>query len=63
MKKKNIRFNYETISIVKRGKLIEYTRELASLLTEEEFIEIMMIYGKVIDRLSIELENKEWIYN
>ena len=63
MKEKNIRFNYETISIVKRGKLIEYTRELASLLTEEEFIEIMMIYGKVIDRLSIELENKEWIYN
>ena len=56
MKEENIRFNYETISIVKRGKLIEYTRELASLLTEEEFDEIMMVYKKVTDRLLAEVE-------
>lgn len=58
MKEENIRFNYETISIVKRGKLIEYTRELASLLTKEEFDEIMMVYKKVIDRLWNELEKQ-----
>ena len=58
MKEENIRFNYETISIVKRGKLIEYTWELASLLTKEEFDEIMMVYKKVIDRLWNELEKQ-----
>ena len=41
---------YETIDTVKQRDLIETTRNLGRLLTEEEFIEIMMIYKKVIDR-------------
>ena len=50
MKEENIRVNYETIDIVKQRELIEVTRDLGRLLTEEEFKEIMMIYKKVIDR-------------
>ena len=41
---------YETIDTVKQRDLLETTRNLARLLTEEEFNEIMMIYKKVIDR-------------
>ena len=43
--------DYETIDIVKQRVLIETTRDLGRLITEEEFKEIMMIYKKVIDRL------------
>ena len=45
---------YETIDIVKLRDLLETTRNIGSLLTEEEFNEIMMIYKKVIDRYWIE---------
>ena len=41
---------YETIDTVKQRDLLETTRNLGRLLTEEEFIEIMMVYKKVIDR-------------
>ena len=47
---------YETIETVKQRDLLETTRNLARLLTEEEFNEIMMIYKKVIDRLWDEIE-------
>ena len=41
---------YETIDIVKQRELIETTRNIGRLLSEEEFNEILMIYKKVIDR-------------
>ena len=41
MKEENIRVNYETIDIVEQRELIEITRDLGRLLTEEEFDEIM----------------------
>ena len=55
MKEENIRVNYETITIVKQRELIEITRDLGRLLTEEDFEEIMLVYKKVIDRLCDEL--------
>ena len=42
--------NYESINTEKQRVLIQTTRNLARLLTEEELDEIMMIYKKVIDR-------------
>ena len=42
---------YETIDVVKQRNLLEITRNIGRLLTEEEFNEIIMIYKKVIDRL------------
>ena len=42
---------YEIIDTVKLRDLLETTRNLGRLLTDEEFNEIMMIYKKVIDRL------------
>ena len=42
---------YETIDTVKQRDLLEITRLIGRLLTEEEFNEIIMIYKKVIDRL------------
>ena len=47
---------YETIDIVKLRDLLETTRNLGRLLSEEEFNEIMMVYKKVIDRLCDESE-------
>ena len=47
---------YETIDTVKQRVLLQNTKNLARLLTEEEFNEIMMIYKKVIDRLCDETE-------
>ena len=41
---------YETIDTVKQRDLLEITRNIGRLLTEEEFNEIMLIYKKVIDR-------------
>ena len=40
---------YETIDIVKLRDLLETTRNIGRLLTEEEFNDILMIYKKVID--------------
>ena len=56
MKEENIRVNYKTIDIVEQRDLLETTRILGRLLTEEEFDEIMMVYKKVIDRLWKEME-------
>ena len=42
--------DYETIDTVKQRVLLQTTRNIGRLLTEEEFNEIMMIYKKVIDR-------------
>ena len=41
---------YETMDIVKLRDLLDTTRNIGRLLTEEEFNEIMMVYKKVIDR-------------
>ena len=43
--------DYETIDTVKQRDLLETTRNIVRLLTEEEFNEILIIYKKVIDRL------------
>lgn len=58
MKEENIRVNYKTIDIVKQRDLLETTRNLGRLLTEEEFDEIMMVYKKVTDRLLAEVEKQ-----
>ena len=58
MKEENTRVNYETIDIVEQRDLLETTRNLGRLLTEEEFDEIMMVYKKVIDRQWNELEKQ-----
>ena len=58
MKEENIRVNYETIDIVEQRDLLETTRNLGRLLTEEEFDEIMMVYKKVTDRLLAEVEKQ-----
>ena len=50
MKEENIIVNYETIDTVKQRDLLETTRKLGRLLTEEEFNEIMIVYMKVIVR-------------
>ena len=42
---------YETIDTVKQRDLLEATRNIGRLLTEEEFNEIMIVYKKVIDRV------------
>ena len=42
---------YETIDTVKQRDLLETTRNIGRLLTEEEFNEIIMSYKKVIDRV------------
>ena len=47
---------YETIDTVKHRDLLEITRNIGRLLTEEEFNEIMTIYKKVIDRLGDDYE-------
>ena len=56
MKEENITVNYKTIDIVEQRGLLEITRSLVRLLTEEEFNEIMMIYKRVTDRLLTEAE-------
>ena len=58
MKEENIRVNYKTIDIVEQRGLLEITRNLGRLLTEEEFDEIMMIYKRVTDRLLTEAEKQ-----
>ena len=59
MKEENIRVNYKTIDVVEQRGLLEITRNLGRLLTEEEFDEIMMVYKKVINRLLAEVEKQE----
>ena len=58
MKEENIRVNYKTIDIVEQRGLLEITRDLGRLLTEEEFDEIVMVYKKVTDRLLDEVEKQ-----
>lgn len=58
MKEEKIRVNYKTIDIVEQRGLLEITRNLGRLLTEEEFDEIMMVYKKVTDRLLTEVEKQ-----
>ena len=58
MIEENIRVNYKTIDIVEQRGLLEITRDLGRLLTEEEFDEIMMVYKKVTDRLLGEIEKQ-----
>ena len=58
MKEENIRVNYKTIGVVEQRGLLEITRDLGRLLTEEEFNEIMMIYKRVTDRLLTEAEKQ-----
>ena len=47
---------YEPIDTIKQRDLLEITRNIARLLTEEEFNELMNIYKKVIDRLCNEID-------
>ena len=58
MKEENTRTDYKTIDIVELRGLLEITRSLGRLLTEEEFNEIMMIYKRVIDKLLTEAEKQ-----
>ena len=58
MEEENITVNYKTIDIVKQRGLLEITRDLGRLLTEEEFDEIMMVYKKVTDRLLTKAEKQ-----
>ena len=58
MKEENITINYKTIDIVKQRGLLEITRDLGRLLTEEEFNEIMMVYKEVANRLLTEAEKQ-----
>ena len=50
--------DYETIDTVKQRDLLDTTRNIVRLLTEEEFNEIMTVYKKVIDREWNEIVNK-----
>lgn len=58
MKEENIKINYETIGVVEQRNLIEAARDLGRAMTEEEYISIMLVYKKVIDRLTIEAEKQ-----
>ena len=58
MEEENIRVNYKTIGVVEQRGLLEITRDLGRLLTEEEFNKIMMIYKRVTDRLLTEAEKQ-----
>lgn len=58
MKEENIKINYETIGVMEQRNLIEAARNLGRAMTEEEYISIMLVYKKVIDRLTIEAEKQ-----
>ena len=49
---------YETIDTVKQRDLLEITRNIGRLLTEEEFNEIMMFYKIVLDRVKGDVYNE-----
>lgn len=58
MKEEYIKINYKSIGIKEQRQLFELA-SLNKALTHEEYMEIVMIYKKVIDRLEKELpENK-----
>lgn len=58
MKEENIVVNYETIGAAEQKNLIEAARNLSKAMTKEEYISVMLIYQKVIDRLVIEAKNQ-----
>ena len=58
MKEENVKINYETIVVVEQRNLIVAARDLGRAMTEEEYISIMLVYKKVIDRLTIEAEKQ-----
>lgn len=58
MKEENVKINYETIGVVEQRNLIEAARDLGRAMTEEEYLSIMLVYKKVIDRLTIEAEKQ-----
>lgn len=58
MKEENVKINYETIGVIEQRNLIEAARDLGRAMTEEEYISIMLVYKKVIDRLTIEAEKQ-----
>ena len=51
---------HDGISIVEQRQLIELTRGLMSALTKEEFLQIVRVYNKAINRLT-EQAKKEGI--
>lgn len=58
MKEEYIKINYKSIGIAEQRQLFDFTA-LNKALTHEEYMEIVMIYKKVVDRLAKELpENK-----
>ena len=58
MKEENVKINYETIGVMEQRNLIEAARNLGRAMTEEEYVSIMLVYKKVIDRLTIEAEKQ-----
>lgn len=58
MKEENVKINYETIGVVEQRNLIEAARDLGRAMTEEEYVSIMLVYKKIIDRLTIEAEKQ-----
>ena len=58
MKEENIQINYETIGVVEQRNLIEAARDLGRAMTEEEYISVMLVYQKVINRLTIEAKKQ-----
>ena len=58
MKEENIKINYETIGVMEKRNLIEITRALSNSLTNEDYISIMSVYQKVLDRLEREAEKQ-----
>lgn len=58
MKEENVKINYETIGVMEQRNLIEVARNLGRAMTEEEYISIMLVYQKIIDRITIEAEKQ-----
>ena len=54
-----IKVNYETINIEEQRDLIETTKILCRALTNEDYIERMKVYGKVLNRLMSEAEKQD----
>lgn len=59
MREKLIEIDYETIGIMEQRQLFEFA-SLNKALTYEEYIQIVMVYKNVVDRLAAKLpENEE----
>ena len=54
----HIKINYKTINAEQQRELIETTKELCKALNSEDYIEIIKVYGKVLDRLISEAEKQ-----